>query len=288
MRRAWRTVALVTATVALLLTGRVAVAEPGLAGANDWTCTPSASHPRPVVLVHGSGSDIHRAFPVLAVLLRAEGYCVFARNIGGVPAWYDPSKIVWGTADIRRSGEEFRSFVDEVRARTGATQVDVVGHSSGGTVARQYLKNGGAGAVASLVLVSSANNGTTFAGLRGLYPDLASLGMREDQIAGQVFGAAGTQMQVGSTLLADLDAGGQTIAGVRYTAIATRDDEVATPPETAFLAAADNVRNVWVQDGCPTNRVAHGSMLIDPRALHLVLAALDPDYGRTHTPPCAS
>ncbi len=52
-------------------------------------------------------------------------------------------------------------FIDEVRAATGAAQVDVIGHSMGGVVGRYYVSlAGGDGVVANLVTIGSPHTGT--------------------------------------------------------------------------------------------------------------------------------
>ncbi len=47
-------------------------------GANDWNCLPTAEHPNPVVLAHGSIENMAQNWYALAPLLRNEGYCVYA------------------------------------------------------------------------------------------------------------------------------------------------------------------------------------------------------------------
>lgn len=52
---------------------------------------------------------------------------------------------MFGGADIAESARQLAGFVDQVRTTTGASQVDMIGHSLGGTVSRQYLRfDGGA------------------------------------------------------------------------------------------------------------------------------------------------
>ncbi|WP_280395875.1 hypothetical protein [Nocardia brasiliensis] len=71
---------------------------------------------------------------------------------------------------------------------------------------------------------------------------------------------------------------GETVAGVRYTAIASRADSVVTPPQTALLAAPAGInRNIWLQDACPTDGADHGGMLADSRASAAVLGGLADD-----------
>src|SRR4051794_29058963 len=52
-------------------------AQPTPPGANDWTCKPSAAHPRPVVLVPGLSGNGGRAHYAPAPLLANNRYCVF-------------------------------------------------------------------------------------------------------------------------------------------------------------------------------------------------------------------
>ncbi|WP_345493406.1 esterase/lipase family protein [Nocardia callitridis] len=272
-------------------------AAPGFAaldGANDWSCEPTAGRP-PVVLVHGSGTEISRSFAVLAPRLRAEGYCVFAGNLGAAPSAGEVvsgrtlpgvgsvgaallGRPIYGVREIESMAVELADVVAEVRRTTGAERVAMVGHSTGGNVIRQYLRRAGAAAVAQVVTMGTPYRGTTWAGLAALYPDLASLGLTDAQIASQVFGAPGKQQVADSPLLHRLNATGETVPGVRYSAIASRYDGVITPQDTAQLAAPSaGDRNVMLQDGCPTDTADHNGLLIDPRASAAVLSALADD-----------
>ncbi len=225
---------------------------------------------RPVVLVHGAGADAATSFSVLAPLLRTDGFCVHAPNYGAAAGLL--GRTTWGTADLRSSAAELQRVFDAVR---GAGQVDVVAHSAGGTAVRYLIASGYRG-VHALVALGAPNQGTTFGGLRRTYPDLALLGLRNEQIARQVFGVAGAQLLPGSPM-----SGLEVVAGVEYTMIATRTDEVVTPPESALLPGA---RNIWLQDGCPHLRTTHSALLAEPRALHHVRAALDPSAAGRSAP----
>src|SRR4051812_25255634 len=69
-------------------------------GANE-ACAPSAAHPRPVVLVHGTFADMSNSWQALSPLLHNRGYCVFALNYGS----HNGSGAVgiYGIGDIRNS-----------------------------------------------------------------------------------------------------------------------------------------------------------------------------------------
>lgn len=262
-------------------------------GANDWSCRPSTQHPRPVVLVHGTGMSMLQSWNVISPALRNAGYCVYALNYGA-------AAHSWGTGDIRGSARELASFVDTVRARTGSAQVDIVGHSQGGTTARQYLRfEGGADPVVpsrnkvrSLVMLGPTTHGTTFSGMQDLFTAFTSLRLTDEAtnqaIVEFTFGLASYQQLVGSRFLEQLNAGSETVPGVDYTVIASQADEIVTPPIGSFLVPGpgSSVRNTWVQDACPGARLGHADLLGDQRSVFLVKAALDPSFGRGNAVPC--
>ncbi|SFS96006.1 esterase/lipase family protein [Saccharopolyspora flava] len=243
------------------------------AGANDWSCRPSAEHSRPVVLVHGSMENMTFNWFSLSPQLANAGYCVFALNYGqmdGIHLGAPGASRTGGIGPIQNSAAELSAFVDEVLAATGASEVDVIGHSQGGTMPRYYIKYlGGEGKVANLIGLSPGNHGSTALGLSKL-PGAAEL-------LGLGLGPALAQQVDGSPFITDLNEGGETAPGVRYTVIQTQWDEIATPYTTAFLNGP-GVTNILMQAQCPLVGSDHLSIAFDSIAAHHVLNALDPDH----------
>src|ERR1700735_5509967 len=52
-------------------------------GADNFACKPSAAHPNPVVLVHGTLANMDDNWQAASPILANHGYCVFAFNYGG-------------------------------------------------------------------------------------------------------------------------------------------------------------------------------------------------------------
>lgn len=260
------------------------------AGANDWACRAAAP---PVLLVHGTWGN-QNSWDTLAPQLKAQGVCVFTLNYGHAlfsVRGSDPG--VYGTADIRSSAREFAQFVDRVRNTTGAPKVDIVAHSQGGPLVRQYLRfEGGAhrndpgrNTIGRLVTIAATNHGTTAEGLGSLLPSGSAAATVDDMI-GRALGIAAAQQLPDSEFLRTLNAAGDTEPGVRYTAIASRVDRVVTPPEATFLHAGRgaSVENVWVQDLCPSDTFHHGELPDSPAVAYLVHQALDLPYSGTPCP----
>lgn len=248
------------------------------AGANDWTCHPSAAHPYPVVLVHGTIENMTYNWYTLAPLLHNAGYCVFALNYGqepgvhiGLPGAAEPG----GVGPVADSAGQLGAFVDRVLAATSAAKVDIVGHSQGGMMPRYYLRFlGGAAKVDALVGLAPSNHGTTVDGLAALpgVPQLLAAGL----------GPSVTDQIAGSAFLTKLNAGGDTVPGVRYTVIESTYDEVVTPYTSAFLSGPD-VTNITLQQQCPLDTSDHLAISFDANALRDVLNALDPDHAQAPT-----
>ena len=248
-------------------------------GANDPTCRPSAAHPYPVVLAHGTLENMAYNWYTLSPLLRNLGYCVFALNYGQEPgrvAGFPGSLPPGGTGDIPTAAGQLAAFVDHVLAETGAAKVDIVGHSQGAMMPRYYMRFlGGAGKVDALIGLSPSNHGTTVDGLTNLL-DLAPGGAGRDGL-GAGCGVSCEQQLVGSPFMTQLNAGGDTVSGVRYTVIETSYDEVVTPYTSAFLTGP-GVTNIDLQQQCAQDGSEHLSIPFDHIALRDVLNALDPAH----------
>ncbi|HEU4658952.1 MAG TPA: alpha/beta fold hydrolase [Capillimicrobium sp.] len=268
------------AVLAALAAGLVAAAPAAPAAAStppppgaNVPCVPSAAHPEPVVLVHGTFENRTDNWQAMAPALKSAGYCVYALNYGA----YAGSGLVgiYGIGPIERSAAELDAFVDDVLAKTGADRVDLVGHSQGGMMPRWYVKFlDGAAEVDDLVGLSPSNHGTTI-------PLARPAGFSCPACA---------QQAAGSDFLQRLNAGDETPGDVSYTNVVTRYDEVVVPYTSGFLAPDANVTNVTLQDLCANDTSEHLRTPYDPPAIAITLNALerpgpaDPGY----RPPCVT
>ena len=245
-------------------------------GVNDFSCRPSVEHPRPLVLLHGTFLNPTAQWLLGGPYFANLGYCVFELDYGqyaGIP-------LVHGIAPVEQSGRQLAAYVDRVLAATGASQVDILGHSQGGgALPRYYLKFlGGAPKVHTLVGIAPTNHGGTASGLFTVAQQIPGA----TQVIGTACPACVEQF-VGSAFNQRLDAGGDTVPGVRYTTIVSRDDEFVTPYTNQFLAGP-NVHNVLVQDLCPLDVSDHVLVgTVDGVAFHEAANALDPVHATPTT-----
>lgn len=244
------------------------------AGSNNFDCRPTAEHPRPVLLAHGTDTQAYTDWAAVAPALAADGYCVFVLNYGG-----DPEEDTFGVGDIVSSASEFSAFVDQVRSRTGADRVDVIGYSQGATVTRYYTnKLGGSQFVDHWIgLASPTYGGVMF----GLVPLVRAIPGGEEFVE-DTFSVAVREQMEGSDLLRSLNNGGDTVPGVRYTTIGSQVDEVIQPSSNIALRDS-GAENIVLQDLCPQNLTGHFRMPYDPYVIDIIRTSLDPDAER-HAP----
>lgn len=104
--------------------------------------------PRPIIVVHGYAMNRACFVPLACRLARA--------GLGPIVGFE-----YWTLGRIAAGARQLGWFVDEVRARTGADCVDLVGHSMGGVVGRYYVAlRGGDRAVRNLITIGSPHFGT--------------------------------------------------------------------------------------------------------------------------------
>lgn len=259
-------------------------------GVDDWSCQPSAEHPRPVILLHGTGANGVNNWGTVAPALLNEGYCVFAPTYGA-------AGLLPGIGGVLRMSEhvdEVTAYLDQVLAATGAEQADVVGHSQGVTVGMHLAKVTRPGQVGAVVSLGGFAGGTAEAGLPGLaslgavvdleglaaeysrdlpdgplpMPFPAMLDINEHSPTGQILFAGGTPFH----------------DGARYTLIASALDGLVPPAMSFPEGGHPGVTKHVLQDTCRQNGADHASLYADPQTLDLVLNALDP--ANAVTPRC--
>ncbi|MFI6866360.1 esterase/lipase family protein [Nocardia sp. NPDC050406] len=246
------------------------------AGTNDFDCEPDAAHPRPVVLAHGTDSSAYSDWAAIGPVLARAGFCVFALNYGG-----KPGEESFGTEDIWASSAQIGAFVDAVLAATGARQVDLVGFSQGANVTRYWInKLGGASKVGHWVGLASPTYGGIMYGIvpvANYVPGLFT-------VFELATSTAAVQQAAGSPFIEALNAGGDTVPGVRYTTIGSRVDEMIQPFDNIAVRGA-GATNLAIQDLCPANLTGHFHTVYEPFVHQLLVNTLDPEHATA--PVCA-
>jgi triacylglycerol esterase/lipase EstA (alpha/beta hydrolase family) len=143
-------------------------------------------------------------------------------------------------------------------ARDGAPNVDLVGYSAGGIVARLWVADGGAEVTRRVVTLGSPNHGTDLANLAGT-------------LASDACPAACRQLATDSDVLRRLNTGDETPPGPTWVSIWTTQDQTVTPPDTAHL---DGAINLPVQSVCADATVSHSDLPSSPLVQAMVLAEL--------------
>lgn len=252
-------------------------------GGNDWTCTPTAEHPRPIVLVHGITGN-GAGWPALSPLLHNNGYCVYALTYGIYPGQSGPLAGAGGMAPIPQSSIELRDFVTRVLAATGADKVNLVTWSEGTLVAANYLlADGGA-----KVVDQTFNLVPIWAGTHAADPLVNTAYALNAQP--EVFAALHplcqgcVDMLPVSDFITNLQAAGVYAPEVHYTNLVTRGDTEVVP-YTSGIREAPNATNIVLQDVCPVNLAGHNSVSVDPTVAALMLNTFAP--GTVGEIPCA-
>jgi len=258
------------------------LANPGgsLPGSNDYSCKPSAEHPNPVVLVHGTAGSQQTNWISMVPVLKNEGYCVFAPTYGELSSVWPASRIGGlGPKDV--SAWQLKVFVDNVLAKTGAEKVDVVGHSQGTQIPTYWAKYfGGAPVIDKYVSLApywqGSDDGSGWSDLTAVFVD--GLGLPPiavpDTDCPDCIAAPGDE-----SFESAIDAGGGPyVRGITYTNIVTRYDQLVTPYTSGILDGPDGIEvtNIVVQDTCSADRSDHLSIVSNQRSAAMVLNALDP------------
>ena len=252
MARLQRTALVAAVTALTLASGSPPASAQSGTFLNDFGGKPPTRHRYPVVIVHGvwHGADV-TAGRLTPALLRL-GYCVFAPSYGNR-----------GEARMDIGAGEFAAFVNRVLEETRAKRVSIVAHSSGGTMARYYVKFlAGTTKVDDLVTFASPHGGTTFPLPRPL---------------GRFGPCTACEQQVrGTSFIQGLNEGDVTPRPVSYTQVATRYDGMTTPFTSAHLrpSADGRVLNRTVQSYCRNDYREHVGIITDAVALQWALSAL--------------
>ncbi|HVV85953.1 MAG TPA: alpha/beta fold hydrolase [Kofleriaceae bacterium] len=164
--------------------------------------------PRPIIVLHGYAMG-RSNFRPLARRLAAAG-------LGPVIGFE-----YWSLGKTSSAARRLGALIEEVRAQTGAAQVDVIGHSMGGVVGRYLVSlGGGDGVVANLVTIGSPHRGT----------DASAIGI----------GRPAKELLLGSSMVQRLDAAPPP-AHTRMTVVWSRADALVPGARQARVPGAEEL-----------------------------------------------
>lgn len=238
------------------------------AGFNDWNCKAQPGKD-PVIFLHGLTAPSLINWAVHAPAVAANGYCTYT------PQYGTRFGIFLGFASMRDSSKEIATLVDKVLTSTGASKVNLVGHSMGTTVSAYYMKfDGGKDTVNHYVGFGSNYRGTTEWGLNKLVHGIPGLNETVYAVCASCSEfLTSTGNDKPNPFLDDLARGGFTVPGPDYTTIVSKLDEIVLP-YTSGIIDEPGVTNIKIQDACPFDLSGHLTQAIDLNVTKWILWAL--------------
>jgi len=186
----------------------------------------------PIILVHGF-TGTPSSMNTLKSRFEAQGRQAFA--------------IDYTSENNVTNAQALATFINSVKAQTGASQVDLVGHSMGGLSTRYYIKRlNGAGNIAQYVSLGTPQYGVWSACL--------------------LLTSYGGQMCPTSSFLKDLNSGDDTVGSLLYTTIYSTSDGTV-PTSSSRLDGGACFKQV--------SGVSHSGLLTDQGVFDAALAAVD-------------
>ncbi len=174
-------------------------------GGDDCNDYDAAEQKCPILLVHGYWiMDPNVTWSSMGSWLESFGYDVHIIDLETVFPTND---------DIRKYSKKVDIKIKEILESTGASKVDIIGHSMGGLVSRWYTRFGYKGDVRNLIMLGTPNHGSELFYVKYDLSILSKILFKLkiiraiDEIVGIGVGAAGKQMTPNSVFLNTLNYG---------------------------------------------------------------------------------
>ncbi|MHA2305013.1 MAG: esterase/lipase family protein, partial [Candidatus Hodarchaeales archaeon] len=194
----------------------------------------------PILFVHGWTKD-KTDWESMTTWFQSDGWAetkLFSNN-------FDDTNNCSDAAHIDHA-KKIKGWVDEILNQTGATKIDLVGHSSGGLSSRYYAKFlNGIEKIDDLVTLASPNHGTThidgapcFSAPNNLHLFLIELNEGDETPGGILNDTLGDRVD----LTLETTYNGTHIPGnINYTSIYSVDDTPMVPYDSPILEGAYNI-----------------------------------------------
>ncbi|KAI1776439.1 alpha/beta-hydrolase [Hypoxylon cercidicola] len=237
---------------------------------NDFNCK---SERNPVVLLHGLSADREVDLNMLQWELKRRGYCTFSLTYG---AW-DLVPWIGGLREMADSAKDIADFVREVKDKTGAEKVDIVGHSEGGVQAIYVpmTQDGISDIVERLVALGPAIHGAEYLGVTDLWYIGGEATRSIAKLVQRLLGCpACDNMMTGGTVYHDFKNAEKIVQPGNKATIIMSSSDILVKPDVSRIDEP-GVNNVIVQDTCPDDVVGHAGLMWDKSVWRLVVNALE-------------
>ncbi|OTA98073.1 hypothetical protein M426DRAFT_326275 [Hypoxylon sp. CI-4A] len=237
---------------------------------NDFGCK---SDRNPVIILHGLSANRDVDLNMLQQELNKRGYCTFSQTYG---AW-DLVAWIGGLRTMSDSAQDIAAFVKEVKDKTGADKVDIVGHSEGGVQAIYVpmTQEGISEIVEHIVALGPAIHGAKYFGFTDLWYIGGNVTRDIAKVVQDTLGcpACDDMMTGGAVYTVFKNADKIVQPGNKVTVIMSRSDKLVSP-EVSIIDEPE-ATNVYVQDTCPDDSVGHAGLMWDTSVWRLIVNALE-------------